>query len=61
MHNRITHILYEQMKILFRGEALSVPSRHISISDIYELRCFDIELMEAYMPYLDTEASKRVK
>ena len=61
MNEKVTHILNEQMRILFRGEALSVPSRSISISDIYELRCFDIELIKAYLPYLDEVAKKRAK
>lgn len=61
MNEKVTHILNEQMRILFRGEALSVPSRSISISDIYELRCFDIELIKAYLPYLDEVAQKRAK
>ena len=61
MDNKIICILNEQMKILFRGEALSVPSRHISVSDMYELRCFDIELIKAYMPYLDKDERKRAR
>ncbi len=61
MHKKVNHILNEQMKILFRGEALSVPSRNISINDIYELRCFDIELIKAYFPYLDEVEQKRAK
>ena len=61
MHEKVTYILNEQMKILFRGEALSVPSRHVSISDIYALRCFDIELIKAYLPYLDEVAQKRAE
>lgn len=61
MHKKVNHILHEQMKILFRGEALSVPSRNISINDIYELRCFDIELIKAYLPYLDEVEQKRAE
>ena len=61
MHKKVNHILNEQMKILFRGEALSVPSRNISINDIYELRCFDIELIKAYLPYLDEMEQKRAE
>lgn len=61
MHKKVNHILNKQMKILFRGEALSVPSRSISINDIYELRCFDIELIKAYLPYLDEVEQKRAE
>lgn len=61
MDNKIACILNEQMKILFRGDALSVPSRHISVSDMYELRSFDIELIKAYMPYLDEEETRRAR
>ena len=61
MHKKVNHILNKQMKILFRGEALSVPSRSISINDIYKLRCFDIELIKAYLPYLDEVEQKRAE
>ena len=49
------------MKLLFRGDDLKVPKRQMRASDIHELRSLNIELIKAYIPYMDADEQRRAK